>query len=258
MTIITPVEEAKAQRRACLNAQLGVDNQDVLEHLQSIQRGSNICDPQGKRIEVTREPWDWIETDNHGHTHGDNIRKETAVHEAGHSVAAFVLGTYPEEARVFKSRGAKRYGKFHCLASIHGFSVEEVRRTVEATGFTQEQALLAASCRVIELCAGVAAAKHVCGLPDAERRGFQDEWQVRNILDVFPCLDASNLQSLAAALVVFYADAVKAVARELYEKSQLETDELLSAAMNGFGPEFRVHPRVLWALKVGPYGAGLD
>ena len=112
MTIITPVEEAKAQRRACLNAQLGAANEDVLEHLQSIQKGSNICDPQGKRIEVTSEPWDWIETDNRGHTHGDNVRKEAAVHEAGHCVSAFVVGSYPEEARVFKSRGAKSYGVF--------------------------------------------------------------------------------------------------------------------------------------------------
>ena len=158
MTIITPIKEAMARRRACLNTQLGAANEDVLEHLHSIQKGSNICDPKGNRIEVIREPWDWIETDNHGQTHGDNVRKEAAVHEAGHCVSAFVVGSYPEEARVFKSRGAKSYGMFHSLASIHGFSVEEVRRTVEATGFTQEQALLATSCQVIELFAGVSAA----------------------------------------------------------------------------------------------------
>ena len=45
---------------------------------------------------------------------------------------------------------------------------------------------------------------------------------------------------------------------ELYEESRLWTDELLSAAVGGFGPEFRVHPRVRWALEVGPYGAELD
>ncbi len=149
-------------------------------------------------------------------------------------------------------------GYVDSLDSIHSRSVEEVKRTVENEGFTPNQALLAASCKVIELHAGVEAAKHVGRLPHATGLGFQDEWQVRNIIDVFPGLEICDLRSLAATLVVYYADAVKEVAMELHEKSQLETKELLTAAVNGFGPEFPVHPRVRWALEVGPYGAGLD
>ncbi len=258
MKIINSTRYLEAQRLAQLNAYLAVDNQDALDHLRSIQRGSNICDSQGNRIEVTREPWDWVETDNYGRTHGANVRKEVAVHEAGHCVSAFVLGSYPEEARVFKSRGAKRYGTHYCRASIHGSSVEEVRRSVEATGFTQEQALLAASCRVIELCAGVAAAMHVGGLTRAAETGFNDDWKMRNLLDVFSDLDVCKLRSLAASLVIYYASAVKAVAMKLYEESQLFTNELLSAAVGGFGPEFRIHPRNQWALKEGGYGRGLS
>jgi len=257
MEVITPIKEVRAQRQSRVNAWYGTANEDVLEHLRSIQRGSKICDPRGKRIEVVHEPWGWIETDNHGRTHGANVRKEAAVHEAGHCVSAFVLGSYPEEARVFKSRGAKSFGYFHCLASIHGCSIESVRRTVETTGFTQEQGLLAASCRVIELCAGVEAAKHVGGVARADEKGFNDDWKTRNLLDVFPDLDECYLRGLAAELVVFYASAVKAVAIELYRESRLFTNALLSAAVSGFGPDFRIHPRNRWALNVGPYGAGL-
>jgi hypothetical protein len=171
---------------------------------------------------------------------------------------AFILGSYPEEARVFKSRGAKRYGVFHSLAPIHGYSVEQVKRTVDRTMFDHEQAQLAASCKVIELYAGVAAAMYIGDVPNAAELGFNDDWQAGNILTVFPNLDVPDLRSLAAWLVVYYANAIKAVAMKLYEESRLFTEELLDAAMDGFGPEFRVHPRVRWALNEGPYGRGLS
>jgi len=252
--IITPTKEAEKQRITLLNAQLGAANKDVLNHLRNIRKGFNICDSRGK-VETTLKPWRWVMTDNHGNTKGADRRKEIAVHEAGHCVSAFLLGDYPTKARVNKSRSAKRTGYFNSLSSINGFSVEEVKRTVESGGFTHEQALLSASFQVIGLCAGVEAAIHVGGLLNASEMGFNDEWHIRNILVVFPGLDVSELRSLAAALVVYYADAVKSVAKELYEKSQLETRELLRAVLSGFGPEFPVHPRVRWGLKYGPHCA---
>ena len=254
MKIITPSTEAKEQHRQRLNVEHARANRDALDHLMRIRMASRMCDPQGNRIAVDREPWDWVETDHYGDTHGANIRKEVAIHESGHCVSAFVLGSYPTEARLFKSRGAKRYGTFDSLSTIHGYSTEEVRRSIADMGFTRDQALLAASCQVIELCAGVASAVHVGGLIHADKRGFNDDWKTRNILGVFPELDEDELRSLAATLVVYYEGAVKAVAIRLFEESQLFTEGLLSAAVDGFGPEFRIHPRNRWALKHGPYG----
>ena len=98
---------------------------------------------------------------------------------------------------------------------------------------------------------------HVGGLIHADKLGFNDDWKTRNILDVFPELDEHDLRSLAATLVVFYEGAVKAVAMKLFEESRLFTEELLPAAVDGFGPEFQIHPRNRWALKYGPYGDGL-
>ncbi len=246
MTIIESTREVQAQRRTQSNAEHAVDDRDVLEHLRRIRQEFFPC-----------QPWGWIKTDIYGKARGSNRRKLGAVHEAGHCVSAFVLGNYSTEARVNKSRSAKRLGFFNCRASIHSYSVEEFNRTIEAAGFTQEQALLAASFEVIKLNAGFAAAMHVGGWPDDGNCGVIDDWQAENLLAVFPGLDERNLQGMAAGLVDYYVDAVKAVALELYENPQLETKELLSAAVGGFGPEFPIHPRTRWSLKEGPYGCGL-
>lgn len=251
MAVITPVRDATAQRRARWNGQLGAAYEDVLDHLRNIRRGFSICDSWG-RVETISMPWGWIETDNHGNPKGSNYRKEVAVHEAGHCVSALIVGSYPTKARVHSSKSAKRSGYTETLSPIDGHSVEEVMRSVEFAGFTRDQAMLAASCYVIELFAGVEAAMHVGGLPHAARLGFEDEWKVRNILDVIPGLDECNLRSLATALVIYYADAVKAVALELHEKSVLQTNEIVTEAVNGFGPGFRLHPRVRRTLEVGP------
>ncbi len=256
MTICTPIKEAEAKRSMQINACLGAASEDVLGHLRNIRRGYDIRGTWGT-VETVCNPWGWIERDVSGYIRSVNGRKLTAVHEAGHCVSAFMLGSYPRFARVMLSRNTDLRGYVYQGAWIYSDTVEAVKQSVEDRGFTQDQVLLVASCQIIELFSGYAAETCVGGLLYDDPEWSNDIRKAENILEVYPDLNQPDLWDLAAALVTYYADAVRSIAVKLYDRVELNTAELLSAAEDGFGPNFRVHPLVEWRFNKLPSGAGL-